>query len=62
MARINGTTDTIADLSESIRDAEDRLVTFEENLVLQFAALERTIAGIQQQADFLSQFLLQSLG
>ncbi len=61
VARINGTTDTISDLSQSISDAEDRLVTIEENLVLEFAALERTIAGIQQQANFLSQFLLQSL-
>ncbi len=61
VSRINGTTSSIDDLTQSISDAEDRLETIEGNLVLQFAALERTIAGIQQQANFLSQFLLQSL-
>ena len=61
VTRINGTSSSIGDLTQSISDAEDRLETIEENLVLQFAALERTIAGIQQQANFLSQFLLQSL-
>ena len=61
VTRINGASRSIDDLTESISDAEERLITIEENLVLQFAALERTIAGIQQQANFLSQFLLQSL-
>ncbi len=61
VTRINGASRSIHDLTESISDAEERLITIEENLVLQFAALERTIAGIQQQANFLSQFLLQSL-
>lgn len=61
VTRINGTSESIDDLAQSISDAEDRLVTTEENLVLQFAALERTISGFQQQADFLSQFLLQTL-
>ena len=61
VTRINGASSSIQDLAESISDAEDRLETIEENLVLEFAALERTIAGIQQQANFLSQFLLQSL-
>ncbi|MEE9281741.1 MAG: flagellar filament capping protein FliD [Myxococcota bacterium] len=61
LARINGTTQSIENLTDSIRDAEDRLESIEESLVLQFAALERTIAGIQQQANFLNQFLLQTL-
>ncbi len=61
VTRINGTSSSIDNLTQSISDAEERLETIEANLVLQFAALERTIAGIQQQANFLSQFLLQSL-
>jgi flagellar capping protein FliD len=61
VARINGTSRSIDDLGKSISDAEDRLERIEEGLVLQFAALERTIAGIQAQANFLSQFLLVSL-
>jgi flagellar hook-associated protein 2 len=56
--RITGTTDRIADLNESIRRAEERLDTFESNLVQQFAALERTLAGFQQQSSFLTNFLL----
>jgi flagellar hook-associated protein 2 len=61
VARINGTSRSIDDLAQSISDAEDRLERIEEGLVLEFAALERTISGIQEQANFLSQFLLVSL-
>lgn len=57
-ARISGTTERIADLKESIARAEERLDTFESNLVQQFAALERTLADFQEQSNFLASFLL----
>jgi len=38
-----------------------RLEDVEQNLVLQFSALERTISKMQQQGEFLNQFLLSSL-
>jgi flagellar hook-associated protein 2 len=57
-ARISGTTERIADLKESIARAEERLDTFESNLVQQFAALERTLAEFQEQSNFLASFLL----
>jgi flagellar hook-associated protein 2 len=57
-ARISGTTDRIADLKRSIERAEDRLETYEANLVAQFAALERTLSEFQQQSNFLTSFLL----
>ena len=59
-ARINGTTDAIADIDEQITAAEDRLGTVESNLVRQFAALERSVSNIQLQGNFLAQFLLSS--
>jgi flagellar hook-associated protein 2 len=60
-ARINGTTSSIQGLEEDIQEAEDRLGTIEENLIRQFAALERTISGIQSQGNFINQYLLTSL-
>ncbi len=61
LARINGTNDTIADIDEQIRRAEERLESFEERLVLQFAALETSISRLQAQATFLEQFTLALL-
>ncbi len=61
LARINGTNDTIADIDEQIRRAEDRLESFEERLVLQFAALETSISRLQAQSQFLEQFILTLL-
>jgi flagellar hook-associated protein 2 len=58
VSRIEGTNSTISDLDSQIERAEDRLETFEENLVRQFAALESAISGFQQQSLFLNQFLL----
>jgi flagellar hook-associated protein 2 len=57
-ARITGTTERIADLRESIVRAEERLDSFESNLVQQFAALERTLSEFQEQSNFLASFLL----
>jgi flagellar hook-associated protein 2 len=57
-ARISGTTERIADLRENIARAEERLDTFESNLVQQFAALERTLSQFQEQSSFLASFLL----
>jgi flagellar hook-associated protein 2 len=57
VARISGTTERIANLKDSIADAEERLDTFESNLVQQFAALERTLAQFQEQSNFLASFL-----
>ena len=62
VARINGVSTSIADLEDNISNAEERLETVEENLVLQFAALERTVAQLQQQGNFLTQFVLGTLG
>ena len=61
IARITGTNDTIADIDKQISRAEERLVTFEENLVLQFGALETSISRLQAQSNFLNQFLLLTL-
>ena len=61
IARITGTNDTIADIDKQISRAEERLVTFEENLVLQFGALETSINRLQAQSNFLNQFLLLTL-
>jgi flagellar hook-associated protein 2 len=58
VTRIQGVNDTIADLDESIADAEERLDTVEQELIRQFAALERIISDLQQQGLFLNQFLL----
>ncbi len=58
VSRINGTTDSIADVDSSISAAEDRLATVEENLLRQFSALERTVSNFQQQGNFLASFLL----
>lgn len=58
VTRIQGVNDTIADLDESIADAEKRLETVEQELILQFSALERIISDLQQQGLFLNQFLL----
>jgi flagellar hook-associated protein 2 len=57
LARISGTTERIANLKDSIADAEERLDTFESNLVQQFAALERTLSQFQEQSNFLASFL-----
>jgi flagellar hook-associated protein 2 len=56
-ARIDGTGKSISDLAEQIEKAEERLETFEENLVRQFVALESAISGLQLQSTFLNQFL-----
>ncbi len=61
LARINGTNDTIADIDEQIRRAEERLESFEERLVLQFAALETSISRLQTQSTFLEQIVLSLL-
>jgi flagellar hook-associated protein 2 len=61
IARINGTSSSIAELDERIARGEERLDTVEENLVRQFSALESTISGLQLQSSFLSQYILQSL-
>ncbi len=58
VTRIDGTSRSISDFEDQIERAEDRLDTFEENLVRQFAALESAISGFQQQSLFLNQFLL----
>ena len=58
VTRIQGANDTIADLGQSISDAEERLDTVEQELIRQFAALERIISDLQQQGLFLSQFIL----
>lgn len=60
VTRINGINRTLSDLSDSITAAEDRLDNVEQSLVQQFTALERTIASLRQQGDFLNQFLLAS--
>lgn len=60
-AKINGTTDSIADLESEINDAEDRLGVIEENLVRQFTTLETQISRIQAQGNFLNQFLLSQV-
>jgi flagellar hook-associated protein 2 len=62
VTRIEGTNASISDLDEQIERAEDRLTTFEENLVRQFAALESAISGLQQQSTFLSQYLTTLTG
>lgn len=56
-ARINGTSLSISDLDDDIAAAEDRLLDAEEQLVRQFAALERIISEFQAQGNFLTQFL-----
>ena len=58
VTRIEGTNTTIADLAQSISDAEERLDKVEEDLIRQFSALERIVSDLQQQALFLNQFLL----
>jgi flagellar hook-associated protein 2 len=58
VTRIDGTSASISDLEDQIERAEDRLETFEENLVRQFAALESAISGFQQQSSFITQYLL----
>ena len=58
VTRIEGTNKSIADLGQSISDAEERLDTVEQELIRQFAALERIISDLQQQSLFLSQFIL----
>jgi flagellar hook-associated protein 2 len=58
VTRIEGTNKSIADLEQSISDAEERLDTVEQDLIQQFAALERIISDLQQQSLFLSQFVL----
>jgi flagellar hook-associated protein 2 len=58
VSRIAGTNSTISDLDDQIEKAEDRLETFEENLVRQFTALESAISGFQAQSTFISQYLL----
>jgi len=57
LARISGTTERIANLKDSIAAAEDRLDTFESNLVQQFAALERTLSQFQEQSNFIANYL-----
>ena len=58
ITRINGTNQSISDLGKSITAAEERLETVEQQLIRQFAALERIISDIQLQGLFLNQFLL----
>ena len=59
VSRINGTSRSIQDLDEQIANAETRLDLVEENLVKQFAALERIVSEIQIQGNFLAQFVTQ---
>ena len=61
VARINGTSSSIDDISDSILKAEDRLETVESDLVRRFAALERNVSGIQAQGNFITQFLTNGL-
>jgi flagellar hook-associated protein 2 len=60
VARIQGTSESIADLDRSIADAEERLDELEAELVRQFAALERSVAEFQRQGNFLAGYLLAS--
>ncbi|MFQ5696683.1 MAG: flagellar filament capping protein FliD [Myxococcota bacterium] len=57
LARIDGQSRAISDLDTRIQRAQDRLDTFESDLVRRFSALESTISGIQAQGSFLAQFL-----
>jgi flagellar hook-associated protein 2 len=59
--RINGVTRQMRDIDEQILEAERRLEGVEESLVRQFQALEGRVSAIQQQGNFLTQFLLQAL-
>jgi flagellar hook-associated protein 2 len=56
-SRIEGTNERIAQLRLSITRAEERLESFESNLVRQFAALERTLSQFQEQSNFLASYL-----
>ncbi len=59
VARIQGATDTITDLDERIRAANERLAALERELVQKFGALERAVSAFTQQASFLTTFLQQ---
>jgi flagellar hook-associated protein 2 len=60
VARLDGAGRAIEDLDAQIAKGEDRLEGVEQKLVRQFASLEGVVSGIQQQGNFLSQFLLQN--
>ena len=59
-ARINGTSESIEDISRSIQAGEDRIEIVESNLIRQFAALERRVSGLKAQGEFITQFLINS--
>ncbi|MHC4378087.1 MAG: flagellar filament capping protein FliD [Planctomycetota bacterium] len=54
--------DQISDLDDRIDDAEDSLAIYEENLILQFAALEQTLGGLNAQQQFLAGFQFPTIG
>lgn len=54
--------DQISDFDDQIEDAERSLVTYEESLILQYAALEQTLGGLNAQQSFLSSFQFPTIG
>lgn len=54
--------DQISDFDDQIADAEDSLSIYEENLILQFAALEQTLGGLNAQQQFLAGFQFPTIG
>jgi flagellar hook-associated protein 2 len=52
----------IKDYDDKIQRAEDNLAIYEENLILQFAALEQTLGGLNAQQSFLASFQFPTLG
>jgi flagellar hook-associated protein 2 len=59
VARIDGTSLAIQEITEQIARGEDRLSTVEDSLVRQFATLERLVSSARVQGDFLNRFLTQ---
>ncbi len=59
ITRIEGINTSITRIDNDILSAEARIDEVEARLIRQFAALERAIAGIQQQTQFLTAFVNQ---
>jgi flagellar hook-associated protein 2 len=53
-ARTDGINDSIKNLDTRILEMEYRVERFEDKLVRQFAALEQSMSGIQQQGQYLA--------
>ena len=62
VARIDGTSSAIQEITEQITAAESRIGRVEESLIRQFATLERLVSDARAQGDFLSQFLSTQRG